>query len=205
MDLLFNYAKYEIIFRSLTLFTEKLEKIYYSYLNEIKDNPILISFCHPQETNIYYLPTPTSIKRSIFEFFISEKIYVVIFRRSFIDPQEFINYMRCYDEVFCDNCDQNSNLSLRIKEDIQISDLFLRIMNVVENSFKEIEKYSKILLPIKQNHNTYSLIDLDNLKEDIKPQEIKDLFERFNAEEEKISQLKAKKHIGIFEYNIQNL
>ena len=205
MDLIFNQTKYSIILGSLDKITEKLELLYEHYTSGHIGQPILISYCHPQQTNIYYLPNPENIRKIIFEEFITENVYTAIFLKSFIDPQEFPNYMSCYEEVFDQNCDQNSNLNIRIKGDKKIMKYFTRIKTVVDNSFIELEKYTKGLIPIKQNHQKYSLINLDELNENVKSEELKDLYEKFKFEDDRIKKIKSRVHIGIFEYNTENL
>ena len=205
IDFLYNEAKYQLVYNSLKNLSQKFERIYDNYVNDIIDYPILVSFCHPQKSSIFFLPNPEDIKKFIFEQFLTEKIYTVIYRRSFIDPQEFPNYMSCFDEVFETTVDQNSNLNIRIKEDSSIMSLFGKIRKVVDSSFKAIEDFTRKLLPVKQNYNTYSAINFEELGEKTKPEDLKMLLENFIAEEDTVKKLKVKNIIGIFEYNLSNL
>jgi len=205
IDFLYNEAKYNLIFESLQNLALKFERIYDNYLSNNIDVPLLVSYCHPQKNSIFFLPTPEDIKKSIFEQFLTEKIYTVIYRRSFIDPQEFPNYMSCFDEVFETTVDQNSNLNMRVKEDKNIMGLFGKIRKIVDLSFKALEEYTKKLLPVKQNYNSFSSVNFDELGEKTKPDELKDLLEKFIAEEKTVKAIKEKKMIGIFEYNLTNL
>ena len=135
----------------------------------------------------------------------TEKIYTVIYRRNFIDPQEFPNYMACFDEVFEQTCDQNSNLNLRIKEDPTIMMFFDKIRKVVDKSFKSLSDYTKELLPIKRNFNKYTEIDFEDLTEKTSPETLKELYENFLKFEEDIKTLKPRVTIGIFDYILENL
>ena len=182
-----------------------MERIYSNYAIGNIDIPLFVTYCHPQLTNIYYLPNPDNMRKAIFEQFITEMIYTIVYRKSFVDPQEFINYMTCFEEVFEQNCDQNSNLNLRIKKDIPIMTLFNRIKKVVDDSYVQIEKFTNELIPIKQNHYKYSMIKLNELNEETKSEDLKDLYQKFLEEDQKIKKLKTKPHVGIFEYNLENL
>jgi len=202
---MFNEAKYQLILKSLKTLSRRFDQIYQNYLKKIIDFPILISYCHPQTNNISYLPNPEDVRKSIFDQFISEKIYSIIYRRNFLEPQEFPNYMTVFEEVFEANIDQNTNLNFRIQFDPIINGLLKNIRNVVNNSFASLDSFSKSIVPIKKNHNKYSSINFENLTEKTTPEELKDLFEKFLAEEKEVLLLRPKVFIGIFEYNLDNL
>jgi len=179
--------------------------MYHNYETNQTYHPMLISYCHPHKNNIFFLPNPEDVKKAIFEQFMTEKIYTVIYRRSFVDPQEFPNYMTCFDEVFDTSCDQNSNLNLRIKDDPLIKAFFDNIRNVVDRTFKSLESYTRSLLPIKRNHTAYTAINFDDLTEKTTAEELKDLYEKFLHEEGEIKKLKPIVMIGIFDFDVQNL
>jgi hypothetical protein len=65
---------------------------------------------------IYYNPSIRLIYEALFDNFIQETVYTVIFKKNFIEPQEFPKYMSCYEEVFEISIDQNGNLNSRIKD-----------------------------------------------------------------------------------------
>ena len=59
-----------------------------------------------------------------------------------MDPQEFQNYMVCFEEVFEVSVDQNSNLNLRIKEDPSINKIFESIKESVNKCFTAMDAYN---------------------------------------------------------------
>ena len=87
------------------------------------------------------------MSEAIFDNFIQETIYCVIYKKNFIDPQEFPKYMSCFEEVFEVSVDQNSNLNTRIKESEEISKLF----NAIRENFElcHIFFHEKILFQKK--------------------------------------------------------
>ena len=199
VDFLFNEAKYKMISFSLSSLSTKFSKLFNS-IGRWQEIPMLIANIHPIRDEILFNPHIEQIQKSIFEEFIQEKIYTVIYRKSFVDPQEFPNYMVCFEEVFEVSVDQNSNLNIRIKEDTQIGDLFQTIRSTVDGCFKALEDYSRSKLSILLNYNNYSNINFKALQEDCKPEMMKDYIERFENESKDISLLTEKVHMGIFEF-----
>ena len=95
---------------------------------------------------------------------ISERQYLNIFKQkrytlSFIGGVLLIRksfQIICFDEVFETTVDQNSNLNMKVKEDNNIMQLFGKIRKIIDQSFKNIEEFTRKLLYVKQNYNTYS-------------------------------------------------
>jgi energy-coupling factor transporter ATP-binding protein EcfA2 len=205
MDFLFNEAKYSLIKNSLKNLAEKFSRLYDCYLNDLSDSPLLIVYDLPLHDQIHYIPHIEQVQKSVFEEYIQEKIYTVIYRKSFIDPQEFPNYMVCFEEVFEVSVDQNSNLNIRIKEDTEIGGLFQRIKKNFENCHSALDNFTRHQVPILINYNTYSSINFKALKEDATPDELKSLLQKFLEEAKTISQVKPKKNVGIFQFHMGNL
>lgn len=174
-------------------------------INGWADIPLIIAYIIPFKDSIKYNPHLEIIKKSIFEEFITEKVYTVIYRKSFIDPQEFPAYMNCFEEVFETSVDQNSNLNMRIKEDKIISDLFSEIKTSVDSCIKEVDKFIKELLPVIVNYNEFDNIDFKILTVEAKPDQLKDLLEKFIKEQQIISKLKSRVNMGLFELNMSDV
>lgn len=176
-----------------------------TFISNVPETPMIVAFIHPVKDQIKFNPHVELIKKSLFDEFILEKIYTVIYRKSFMDPQEFQNYMVCFEEVFEVSVDQNSNLNLRIKEDPSINEIFELIKQTVQNCFEAMEEYCNELSPTLKNFNTYNSIDFQKLQEDAKPDELKDYLEKFAKEGVEIAKIRNKKIMGIFEFNLENL
>lgn len=176
-----------------------------AYLTGTADIPLIIAYLHPIKDQIRYHPHIEIIKKSIFEEFITEKVYTVIYRKSFIDPQEFPNFMVCFEEVFETSVDQNSNLNMRIKEDAIITEHFQTIRDSVDSCFKALEQFTNSLLPILLNFNSYNNINFKELENDVKPEMLKGLLDKFLKEQTVISKIQPKVNMGLFELNLENL
>ena len=124
MDYIFNEAKFTTIQFSLELLVKKFKRLYDCYLNHWVDPPLIITKILCMGDKIYYNPSIKLIYEAIFDNFIQETVYTVIFKKNFIEPQEFPKYMSCYEEVFEMSIDQNGNLNGRIKETEHITELF---------------------------------------------------------------------------------
>jgi len=176
-----------------------------TFVINVPETPMIVAFIHPLKDQIRFNPHVELIKKSLFDEFILEKIYTVIYRKSFMDPQEFQNYMVCFEEVFEVSVDQNSNLNLRIKEDPSIGEIFDLIKLTVHKCFDAMEEYCIELSPVLRNFNSYNAIDFEKLQEDAKPDELKDYLEKFATEGVEIAKIRNKKNMGIFEFNLENL
>ena len=115
-----------------------------------------------------------------------------------MDPQEFQNYMVCFEEVFEVSVDQNSNLNLRIKEDPSINSIFDSIKSSVNQCFIAMEEYCSELTPTLKNFNKFNNIKFEALQEDAQPEELKDYLEKFAAEGVEIAKIRQKKKYGNF-------
>jgi hypothetical protein len=173
--------------------------------NNQSETPMIVAFISPVRDQIKFNPHIELIKKSLYDEFILEKIYTVIYRKSFMDPQEFQNYMVCFEEVFEVSVDQNSNLNLRIKEDPSINKIFDTIKESVNKCFLAMEEYCAELTPTLKNFNKFNNIKFEALQEDAKPEELKDYLEKFAAEGVEIGKIRHKKNMGIFEFTLENL
>ena len=124
MDYIFNEAKFATIQFSLELLVKKFKRLYECYLHHWVDPPMIITKILCMGDKIYYNPSIRLIYEALFDNFIQETVYTVIFKKNFIEPQEFPKYMSCYEEVFEISIDQNGNLNGRIKETEHIQELF---------------------------------------------------------------------------------
>lgn len=176
-----------------------------NFILNTPETPMIVAFIQPFKDQIKFNPHIELIKKSLFDEFILEKIYTVIYRKSFMDPQEFQNYMVCFEEVFEVSVDQNSNLNLRIKEDNSINEIFDTIRETVGKCFEAMEIYCSELNPVLRNFNQYNSIKFEALQEDAKPEDLKDYLSKFASEGVEIAKIKPKKNMGIFEFNLENL
>ena len=205
MDYIFNEAKFETIEYSLELLDKKFKRLYECYLNKWIDPPIIITKILCMGEKIYYNPSIRLIYESLFDNFIQETIYCVIYKKNFIDPQEFPRYMSCFEEVFEISVDQNSNLNSRIKETESIINLFESLKDNFELCHKELNKCVDTLRPILENYLKNIKINFIDLEKTATPTELKDLLTEFHEQEKIIKQLKPTINVGIFEFQLDDL
>ena len=205
IDYIFNQTKFETIDFSLELLDRKFKRLYDCYINKWVDPPMLITKILCMGDKIYYNPSIVLISESIFDNFIQETIYCVIYKKNFIDPQEFPKYMSCFEEVFEISVDQNSNLNNRIKDSEIIENKFESIKKNFELCHEELNKEVDNLRPILNNYLKNSKIDFKQLEENATPNQLKDLLVEFHEKEKVIKQLKPIKNIGIFEFQLDDL
>ena len=205
IDYLFNESKFKLIRNSLNKLNMRFERLYQAYVNGWNDPPILIVTLFTMQDQIQYNPAMIALSDLIFDQFIQENIYTVVYKKSFIDPQEFPNYMICFEEVFENSVDQNSNLNNRIKEDEGILKTFASIKEHFNNCKKALNEYSSSLAPVLHNYNTYNKISFAQLEKESTPEELKGLLNSFIKENETVRQLKKVVSIGLFEFDISGL
>ena len=205
MDYIFNEAKFEAIEYSLELLDKKFKRLYECYLNKWIDPPIIITKILCMGEKIFYNPSIRLIYESLFDNFIQETIYCVIYKKNFIDPQEFPRYMSCFEEVFEISVDQNTNLNARIKNTQSIINLFESLKDNFELCHKEINKCVDNLRPILENYLKNSKINFNDLEKTANPTELKDLLNEFHEKEKVIKQLKPIINVGLFEFQLDDL
>ena len=205
IDYIFNETKFNTISFSLDLLDRKFKRLYDCYINKWVDPPIIITKILCMGDKIYYNPSIHLISESIFDNFIQETIYCVIYKKNFIDPHEFPRYMSCFEEVFEVSVDQNTNLNNRIKENELISDKFESIKANFELCHQELNKEVDNLVPILTNYLKNSKIDFKELEETATPNQLKELMVEFQEKEKIIKKLKPNKNIGIFDFQLDDL
>ena len=205
MDYVFNETKFEVINYSLEMLDKKFRRLYDCYLNKWVDPPILITKILCMGDKIYYNPSIKLMAESMFDNFIQETIYCVIYKKNFIDPQEFPRYMSCFEEVFEISVDQNSNLNNRIKETDTITNKFESLKEHFELCHVELNKEVEVLRPILDNYLKNSKINFKELEKIATPNQLKDLLAEFHEKEKVIKQLKPIKNVGIFEFQLDDL
>ena len=205
MDYVFNETKFDVINYSLEMLDKKFKRLYECYVNKWVDPPMLITKILCMGDKIYYNPSIKLMAESIFDNFIQETIYCVIYKKNFIDPQEFPRYMSCFEEVFEISVDQNSNLNNRIKETDIIANKFESIKEYFELCHVELNKEVENLRPILDNYLKNSKINFKELEKVATPNQLKDLLAEFHEKEKVIKQLKPIKNVGIFEFQLEDL
>ena len=205
MDFIFNEAKFETIQYSLDLLDKRFKRLYECYLNNWFDPPIMTTKILCIENKIYLNPSINLMYESLFDNFIQETIYCVIYKKNFIDPQEFPRYMTCFEEVFDITVLQNLNLNNRIKETDSIVNLFKSLKDNFELCHKELNKCIDNLRPILENYIKNSKLDFKQLEKTATPTELKDLLIEFQEKEKIIKRLRPIVNIGIFEFQLDDL
>ena len=205
MDYIFNEAKFDTINNSLDILEKRFKRLYTCYINKWVDSPIITTKILCMNGKIFYNPGIRAMSEAIFDNFIQETIYCVVYKKNFIDPQEFPRYMSCFEEVFEVNVDQNSNLNLRLKDQKCITDKFDSLKKHFELCHRALEKTVKDLMPILDSFQKYDKINFKELKNNGSPQYLKDLLNEFHEEENKIKLLKPIINIGIFEFQLEDL
>ena len=205
MDYVFNETKFDAINYSLEMLDKKFKRLYDCYVNKWVDPPMLVTKILCMGDKIYYNPSIRLMSESVFDNYIQETIYCVIYKKNFIDPQEFPRYMSCFEEVFEISVDQNSNLNNRIKETDIITNKFESIKKNFELCHVELNKEVEVLRPILDNYLKNSKINFKELEETATPTQLKDLLTEFHEKEKIIKQLKPVKAVGIFEFQLDDL
>ena len=205
MDYIFNESKFETIQFSLELLVKKFKRLYECYLNHWVDPPMIITKILCMGDKIYYNPSIRFIYEALFDNFIQETIYTVIYKKNFIEPQEFPKYMSCYEEVFEISIDQNGNLNNRIKETEHINELFESLKDNFELCHKELNKEVEKLRPILENYLKNSKISFPDLERNSTPNQLKELLTEFQEKEKIVKKIKPIINIGIFEFQLDDL
>ena len=205
MDYIFNEAKFEAIEYSLELLDKKFKRLYECFVNKWIDPPIIITKILCMGEKIFYNPSIRLIYESVFDNFIQETIYCVIYKKNFIDPQEFPRYMSCFEEVFEISVDQNSNLNARLKDTESIINLFESLKDNFELCHKELNNCVESLRPILENYLKNNKINFVELEKTATPTELKDLLAEFQQKEKEIKQLQSVINVGIFEFQLDDL
>ena len=170
MDYIFNEAKFDTINNSLDILEKRFKRLYTCYINKWVDSPIITTKILCMNGKIFYNPGIRAMSEAIFDNFIQETIYCVVYKKNFIDPQEFPRYMSCFEEVFEVNVDQNSNLNLRLKDQKCITDKFDSLKKHFELCHRALEKTVKDLMPILDSFQKYDKINFKELKNNGSPQ-----------------------------------
>ena len=199
MDYIFNLAKTRLIQNSLELLNSRFERFYECYENDFSDSPILKLTLFTLKDEIKYMPGLIDINDLIFDKFIQDNIYCVIYKRSFIDPQEFPLYMTCFEEVFDTSCDQNTNLNTRIKDSIPFNSVMSKIKDNFNKCCNALNNYVTSLKPILLNYNICSKISFNELGKTATAVDLKKHIKNFEEEATKVRQLKKFINIGLFE------
>ena len=205
IDYLFNEAKYQVINLSLGLLDKKFKRLYDAYIKKYIDAPLIITKILCMSGNIYYNPSMKLMSEAIFDNYIQETIYCVIYKKNFIDPSEFQQYMSVFEEVFEVSVDQNANLNTRIKESVPILDKFNSIRENFDKCHEELNKYAESLVPIYRTYLEYNKLNFKSLEESATPKQLKDLLEDFKNQEKIIKALRPFKNIGIFQFQLDDL
>ena len=140
IDHFLNEAKKKTVYNSLVDLDKRIALYYEYYIHGISIPPFLKLTIVTVDKDIQYIPDLLSIDELIFEKFIQENIFSFVNKKNFIDPQEFPQYMVCFEEVFEKSYDQNTAVLNRIKNDPDINYLINNIRNVFYKMGDELNK-----------------------------------------------------------------
>ena len=169
------------------MLNKKFERLYEAYLNEWSDNPIIVAVILTLGSKISYNPSMELIKTAIFDHFIQENIYTTIYKKSFIDPQEFPQYVICFEEVFEISIDQNSVLNGRVKESDEFNFYYKSIKKNFDNCYKALNKCANDLTPILTTYVANSKINFVQLEKDATHNQLRDLIVELKNEDVKVN------------------
>ena len=203
VDFLFNYAKSDLILNSLKNLGKKFERLYEAYTNKWNDIPLLITMVLPLGDKISYNPSIELIKAAIFDNFIQENIYSVINVKNFVDPEEFPQYMICFEEVFDISVDQNGALNTRIKQDREFNKVFNDIKENFEKCHEALDKTAADLSPSLKQYNKFMKINFNKVEAEADHTELINYIQSFKEEGEIVRKLNKKINIGIFEFHLE--
>ena len=203
IDFLFGYAKVDLIKNSLRVLGKRLARSYECYKNQWNDIPILIIMVVTLENQVSYTPAIELIKASFFENFIHENINLVINIKNFVDPEEFPQYMLCFEDVFDVAVDQNNLLSSRIRNDKEFKSLIKDIQISFGNCQNSMEETALSLTPSLINYNKFIKLDFNKIEKESNHADLNNYLKMFKEEGDVIFKLKKKINIGIFEFNLE--
>ena len=187
---------------SLQNLYKRFERLYEAYENNWTDIPILITMAIPLGDKISYNPSIELIKVAIFDNFIQENIYSVINIKNFVDPEEFPQYMICFEEVFDISVDQNGALNSRIKEDYEFNKVFNNIKLNFEKCHEALEKTAESLNPSLINYNKFIKINFNKIEAEADHNQLLDYIQSFKDENDVVRKLNKQIKIGIFEFHL---
>ena len=205
IDFLFNYSKFDLIMNSLSLLDKKFSRLYEAYEKKYVDTPILITTIVTLGDKISYNPSMELVISAIFDYFILENIDLVTRIKNFIDPQEFPQYMVCFEEVFEVSVDQNGILNGRIKDDDGYNELFENIKSNFDKCRRALDDTAQSLVPLLLNNNKYMKINFNKVEEEAEHNQLKEYISEFKKMESSIKKLEKKINIGIFEFQLDLL
>ena len=204
IDFLFNETKFKLIINSLKILDKRFKRLYDSYINKWVDSPLITATVVNLKDKISYAPSIELISDSIFEHFIQGNISAVIKIKNFIDPQEFPQYMVCFEEVFDVSVDQNGSLSGRIREDDDYIDLNNSIKNSFDKCRNALDEAAQNLTPSLVNYNKFSKINFNQVEEKADHTQLNEYIINFKAEDDRVKKLSKKENIGIFEFHLED-
>ena len=181
IDFLFNDTKFELIMNSLKVLDKRFKRLYESYENGWADNPLITTIVVNLGGKISYAPSIDLISDSIFEHFIQGNISSVIKVKNFIDPQEFPQYMVCFEEVFEVSVDQNGSLSGRIREDDDYIDLNNSIKDSFDKCRKALDEKASALSPALANYNKFNKINFSLVEKEADHNKLNEYINSFKA------------------------
>ena len=204
IDFLMNDTKFELIMNSLKILDKRFKRLYDSYENGWVDNPLITTIVVNLNGKISYAPSIELISDSIFEHFIQGNISTVIKIKNFIDPQEFPQYMVCFEEVFDVSVDQNGSLSGRIREDDDYTDLNNSIKNSFDKCRNALDEKAGELSPALANYNKFNKINFSKVEQEADHNKLNEYINSFKAEDERVKKFSKTLNIGLFEFYLED-
>ena len=203
VDFLFNESKFNSIINSLQNLDSKFTRLYDAYIYKNSDIPMFIMSIISIGDKLHYNPNIDLIRQQIFDYYIQENIYNIINKKNFIDPQEFPQYMVCFEEVFDVSVDQNGVLNGRVKDDDEYNDIYSHIKLVFDNCVQALDDKVSELTPCLINYNKFNKIDFQKVEEEATHKELNNYLISFKKEDEKVKSIEKKINVGIFEFQLE--
>ena len=202
VDFLVNKTKFELIMNSLFNLNKKFERLYNAYQNKWNDIPLLITMIITIGDKISYNPSIELIKGAIFDNYIQENIYAAINVKNFLEPDEFPQYVTCFEQVFDNTADQNGALNIRIRENFEFQKLYNNIKLNFQKCHEALEKEVSNLGPSLRNYNKFIKLNFKKIEEEADHNELINYIHSFKAEDQVVRKLNKIINIGIFEFHL---
>ena len=102
--------------------------------------------------------------------------------KNFINPEEFPQYMICFEDFFDVTMDQNGALNPRIKHNSEINDLLKNIKISFGNCHNALEEKAMSLTPSLMNYNKLFKLDFNQIESNLDHNDLNNYIKMFKEE-----------------------
>ena len=121
--------------------------------------------------------------------------------KNFTNPEEFPQYLICFEDVFDVTMDQNGALNPRIKHNSEINDLLKNIKISFGNCHNVLEEKAMSLTPSLMNYNKLFKLDFNQIESNLDHNDLNNYIKMFKEEGDVVIKMHRKTNIEIFEFN----